>query len=180
MIFFGAYVLGLLWEKRETGKTIDKIKRRVSTNAKTIIRTKPFCFAIMLTYYYVLILYTLVFRVTYKTHQYQLELFWSYKRALDGSTYLYYEIVLNYLLLFPVGVLVCILLPRKQPHSLLIALLLICFSSIAIELSQLLLRKGLFEFDDIIGNVLGGSAGYILCAGVRRLVGKMMGQRKRT
>jgi glycopeptide antibiotics resistance protein len=39
----------------------------------------------------------------------------------------------------------------------------------AIEISQLLLCRGVFELDDILGNVIGGiiGLGYALCVGVR-------------
>lgn len=91
--------------------------------------------------------------------------------------YLYYEIMLNYFLLLPVGFLACVLLPRKQPRSSFLAILLICFSFMAIESSQLLLRRGLFELDDIIGNVIGGIIGYVLCAGLSRLAARMRDKR---
>ncbi len=164
-------MVGLLWERRKRDKTIEGHGTKVKI--KTVISAKAFCLAILLTYYYILILYTVVFRPTYTSYRYQLGLFWSYKLAINGEAYLYYEIVLNYLLLFPVGLLLYLLLPRKQPYPFLLVILIIGFSSAAIEISQLLLRRGLFEFDDILGNVLGGILGYALCAGARRCIRKV-------
>lgn len=40
-------------------------------------------------YYYLLYLYTIVFRPQYSRQQYEPMLFWSYKRAFHGSTYLW-------------------------------------------------------------------------------------------
>lgn len=122
--------------------------------------------AVLAVYYYLIILYTIVFRPVYKAPRYHLELFWSYRKVLDGSSYLVYEIVLNYVLLFPVGLLLPIVSRRGFWFTMVIGLL----TSVGIECSQLLLRRGLFEFDDIIGNVFGVVIGYLVYKIIRKKV----------
>lgn len=113
--------------------------------------------ALLAAYYYLIILYTIVFRPVYATPRYHLELFWSYQKVINGSGYLIYEIVLNYILLLPVGLLFPIASRRGFCFTIAVGL----FTSAGIECSQLFFRRGLFEFDDIIGNVFGVALGYL-------------------
>ena len=85
---------------------------------------------------------------------YKLIPFWSY---IDPA--LRQEILLNILLFIPVGLLGRTW--RIIPVS--------AFFSAAIELSQLISHRGLFEFDDIIHNTLGTAIGYLVVVGVRKL-----------
>lgn len=98
----------------------------------------------------------------------QLELFWSWKEIihpigrLGTSTPqgLFVENILNMFLLLPVGTFLLIGL-RKQLswwQGLLVGILL----SGIIELLQLILCRGLFEFDDILHNSIGCMIGCIL------------------
>lgn len=145
-----AYVLMLVWQKKST-KQIRKFNERSLATA------------ILAVYYFLLALYTIVFRPVYAKPQYHLELFWSYGKAMEGSSYLIYEIVLNYILLMPVGILLPVI---KQKHSFRFTLLIGFLTSAVIECSQLIFRRGLFEFDDIIGNAIGCVLGY----GVYKLI----------
>ena len=79
--------------------------------------------------------------------------FWSWRRALAGDREMLTEILLNIALLLPVGVLLPLTLrrPLNWWQGLLIGLLI----SSAIELGQLLWRRGVFELDDILHNSLG-------------------------
>lgn len=124
------------------------------------------CGSALSVYYVLLALYTLVFRMVYRKRRYNLELFWSYKKAMAGATSLYYEIVLNYFLLLPIGLIVPILV-RK--HKFFWTMVIGTLSSAAIEVLQLLLRRGLFELDDLIGNVLGVILGYGIYVLIRRV-----------
>ena len=81
---------------------------------------------------------------------YRLELFWSYKAAYDGAFYLWKEIAINYLLFIPLG----FLLKFRIKEIYKVCLIGICVSGL-IEISQLIFKLGLFEFDDIIGNSIG-------------------------
>ena len=91
---------------------------------------------------------------------YELELFWSWKAVYNGNQELMKENLLNMILLFPVG----ILLPFLHRHKLswcrgLIAGILI---SLFIETNQLIFRRGLFEWDDMIHNGIGCMSGCII------------------
>ncbi|MFR8903988.1 MAG: VanZ family protein [Blautia wexlerae] len=110
--------------------------------------------------------------------QYQPEVFWSWKEILGigtcgrlGSTTgdgLLQENLLNILLLFPAGILLPGLTGRKLKWWM--GLLVGIAVSSAIEISQLLLCRGLFEFDDIIHNSLGCMLGSLLGNRMLRLV----------
>ena len=113
---------------------------------------------ILLLAYIGIILYeTILFRPAYPYMQYELVPFWSYRLAFYGESYYISEILLNYLLYIPLGFLLKAVFWRlKWWQCLLICLL----SSCAIEVSQLVFRIGLFEWDDMIGNTLGGLIGF--------------------
>lgn len=92
--------------------------------------------------------------------EYRLELFWSWKEVFHGDRELLKENLLNILLLFPVGFLLPPLFHKKLPWwSGLLAGLII---SAAIEIGQLVLCRGLFEWDDMVHNSLGCMLG-LLC-----------------
>lgn len=142
---------------------------RLSKDNRKIIDKYALSASILFEYYYLIALYTIVFRSVYATPQYHLELFWSYQQAIDGSSYLMYEIVLNYIMFIPVGLLFPVVLAsvgqilpilRGERHRFFLVVLIAFISSAFIECSQLILRRGLFEFDDIIGNVAGAMIGY--------------------
>lgn len=80
--------------------------------------------------------------------RYHTELFWSHRKAAEDKE-LVWEILLNYFLLLPFGILDSFYWKRRW--VVLSGLLL----SAAIELTQFFLRRGLFEFDDMIGNTFG-------------------------
>ena len=150
-------------------------------------------------YYYLLYLYTIVFRPQYSKPQYELALFWSYRRALNGSVYLWIEIILNYILFVPIGLLMPVLIKHKKTgrqkygrknkgkrapekrkrgctgvksgYAFAITVLTGILTSLSIEISQLCFRRGLFEWDDIIGNTVGTIVGY----GIYKMVEKFGG-----
>ena len=150
-------------------------------------------------YYYLLYLYTIVFRPQYSKPQYELALFWSYRRALSGSAYLWIEIILNYVLFIPIGLLLPVLIKHKETggqkyrrknrgkraqekrnrgctgtkngYAFAITVLTGILTSLSIEISQLCFRRGLFEWDDIIGNTVGTIIGY----GIYKMVEKFGG-----
>ena len=113
---------------------------------------------ILLLAYISIILYeTILFRPVYPYMQYELVPFWSYRLAYYGESYYISEILLNYLLYIPLGFLLkAVFWQLKWWQCLLICLL----SSCAIEVSQLVFRIGLFEWDDMIGNTIGGLIGF--------------------
>ena len=91
---------------------------------------------------------TILYRLPFDNAHYNFNLFWSYKKAKDSGI-LFLEIMLNYLMLLPFGIMVSLYVKRRW-----VALSGFLFS-VAIEISQFFLHRGLFEFDDIIGNCFG-------------------------
>ena len=117
--------------------------------------------------------------------EYKLELFWSWKEVFHGHQELLKENLLNILLLSPAGFLLPSLFHKKLPwwFGLLVGLII----SAGIEIGQLVLCRGLFEWDDMVHNSLGcmlgllfGNARITVCdqlvKGRRR---KMRGVRKK-
>lgn len=102
--------------------------------------------------------FTIFFREQGESHTYELELFWSYKKwILGGSVAFGMEILNNIVLFFPFGFILTDALRRCPFWAVLLAALAV---SSCIELSQLVFRLGLFEFDDIFNNVLGAVVGW--------------------
>ena len=125
----------------------------------------------LLLLYLITILGSTVFARMPGERKYQLEVFWSWKRifhsvAQGGSmlqNQLFQENILNMIMLSPAGFLIPLVFARKikWDQGLLFGMV---FSS-GIELLQLFLCRGLFEFDDIIHNSFGCMIG-TLCGNV--------------
>lgn len=65
----------------------------------------------------------------------------------------------NIILFIPIGILLSVLISQKNAwFSIILSLIL----SAALEVTQLITHRGLFEFDDIIHNVLGAVIGVML------------------
>ena len=95
-----------------------------------------------------------VFTRTSTIRQYELKPFWSWYEVIWHNDYeLLKENLLNCLLLVPLGFLLPIIFNRKIKLSR--AFLMGFFVSAVIELSQLIFKRGLFEWDDMIHNALG-------------------------
>ncbi len=102
--------------------------------------------------------FTIFFREQGESHTYELELFWSYKKwIIEGSVAFGLEILNNIVLFFPFGFILTDALRRCPFWAVLLSSLAV---SGCIEMSQLVFRLGLFEFDDIFNNVLGAVAGW--------------------
>lgn len=90
--------------------------------------------------------------------------FWSYSHPE-----LSIEILLNYVLFIPLGVLLYLCFGEKFGFRVVMAGLVL---SASIELIQLIFKIGVFEFDDMIGNTIGCLAGAV--------VGKLIKKKKNT
>ena len=102
-----------------------------------------------------------VFTRTGTVCQYELVPFWSWRDIICYQDWtLLKENLLNCILLFPVGVLLPIIVNYKVKwyQALTVGILV----SAAIEFSQLIFKRGLFEWDDIIHNSLGCMIGCIV------------------
>ena len=97
-----------------------------------------------------------------------LDLFWSYRRFFT-NTILREQIINNIWLFVPFGAILYRLWPKG--YVVLIPSLL----SLAIEVMQLVLRTGVFELDDIVSNSLGGLIGVLVCWGIRKGDGGVVG-----
>lgn len=103
--------------------------------------------------------FTILFREAGTEHQYELELFWSYRSWIfGGSVELGMEVLNNILLFFPLGFILTDAFGGKCPLRAVFLVSFVC--SAAVEVSQFVFRIGLFEFDDIFNNVLGALAGW--------------------
>ena len=96
----------------------------------------------------------------------KLEVFWSWKGILNSmnTTYPKYELflenILNVIMLLPLGIFLPLVYGKKIDWK--IGLLIGIGISFSIELLQLVLCRGLFEFDDIIHNSLGFLIGILI------------------
>lgn len=115
-----------------------------------------------------LVLGSTVFTRRVGERKYQLELFWSWKEIFDhrGRIWaaegngLILENILNIFLLMPVGILLPVVLNARVHWWQ--GLLAGAFISAIIESLQLVLCRGLFEFDDIIHNGIGCMAACVV------------------
>lgn len=93
--------------------------------------------------------------------RYELEPLWSWRVILQThSRKMIKDVLLNCLLLFPMGLLLPLAAGRKLRLSL--AFLAGFLVSAVIETSQLLTKRGLFEWDDMLHNALGCMAGCLV------------------
>lgn len=80
--------------------------------------------------------------------------FWSYYNAILGDKNLFFEILKNIVLFFPLGVILYLLTKKIK-----LSLFCVVSLSVFVEILQLMTHRGLFEFDDIISNSIGGMMG---------------------
>ena len=93
---------------------------------------------------------------------YQLEVFWSWKKILHyieqhgmvTGTGLLRENLLNIVMLFPAGMLLPFVFDNRGKNQVVVRFVVCIFISGCIEGLQLILCRGLFEFDDMIHNSL--------------------------
>ncbi len=130
---------------------------------------------------------TLLFRPVQGSRRAKGELLWSYRKSLDfpdgvmslfrgtvqvASPALLEEIVLNILLYVPLGYLLPFIFPKLKEWQ----VILIAFVCSALtEVTQLVGRIGLFEWDDMLNNTLGCAVGLLiyqcilLCSGKKKI-----------
>lgn len=112
-------------------------------------------------FFLVVVLASTVFtRTSNGIRTYELIPFWSWYEIATGNRELFEEVFLNILLLLPAGMLLPFTFDKKIKWCKAFALGFI-FSAF-IEVSQLVLCRGLFEWDDMIDNALGAMAGCIV------------------
>lgn len=93
--------------------------------------------------------------------RYELIPFWSwYEVIVNHSQGLMVENLLNMILLFPMGILLPVILDSRLRPSM-VYLMGVVISAV-IETSQLIFKRGLFEWDDMIHNGLGCMLGCLV------------------
>ena len=111
---------------------------------------------------------TIIGRPETEEYNYDLLPFWSYLALIRGEgVNLWMCIYLNVLFFIPLGALLWFALKdRKWWKALLFSVVL----SLCIEISQLVLKRGLCEFDDVFHNALGCMLGYWLMPGSKIMI----------
>lgn len=132
------------------------------------INGKDFIELIIFTAYIVFLLGgTLLCRDIGQSHRVEWRLFWSYKEIMNNpNVSIKFQMLYNVLIFIPWGAIVPRLFQVKSGSRVIINAL---FFSLFIEMTQLILRLGLFELDDIYHNTVGAVLGY----GIYRLFKKM-------
>lgn len=123
---------------------------------------------ILLMMYLFLVLSSLVLvRPAGEDYTWELELFWSYRHLLvEGNRFYLWENVLNIVLFVPAGFLMKIAFPRMKIRKILLFGAAISFG---LELMQLGLKRGLFELDDIVHNMIGMGIGGGIAGMLRKI-----------
>ena len=118
-------------------------------------------------YVFVILYKTIFIRSAADVYNYNFHPFWSYAAIIDGRETLIKEHILNVALFIPLGAFIWFALKQKLWWK---ALLFGCAVSISIEILQLILKRGLCEFDDVLHNTLGCVIGYGLVKGLWSMV----------
>lgn len=117
--------------------------------------------AVIALVYLIIIFGSTVFTRGVIPRQCELTVFWSWREALvDHDREMLTEILLNCVMLMPVGILLPMAAGRKI-HPFLALLIGVILSGM-IEVSQFIFERGLFEWDDIIHNSLGCMLGCVV------------------
>lgn len=122
--------------------------------------------ALISGYLFLIVSSTILNRSGSDQFEYNLKPFWTYYEIAKGTwraKRFLEELLLNIVMLIPIGVIIPCLVKRQK---LIITIASAAGISLLIELLQLVTKRGLFEFDDIIHNTLGAIIGY----GVYKLV----------
>jgi glycopeptide antibiotics resistance protein len=128
---------------------------------KRITKVQAIALIILTTYIFLVFASTVFSRTTRDSYHYKLIPFWSYRRIWQGSKELLWEDIFNGFMLLPVGVFMPMILKENRGAKTFRRVLLMGFlTSFTIELLQLVMKRGLFEFDDMFHNTIGVAIGY--------------------
>lgn len=128
-------------------------------------RKRTALLTIFIIYLFTVLWYT-VFKRNIAIHNAQFELFWSYKKWFAGDTDLGQEIIANIVMFLPFGFLLSAVLPTtpsfKGGKKAAVVISAAIIFSLIIEVLQLVMMRGLFEWDDVFSNTLGAALGLLL------------------
>ena len=143
-------IIGLLWEEIRN-------KRKFTL------------WVLLLEYIFIVVCSTIICRglQSFKFARLELEPFWTYKAVITHVPGVsVWDIILNVVLLLPLGLLVKLLWPLVSLAKMLLIALL---CSLFIETNQYIFEKGIAQFDDLMHNVIGAAIGWLVAKGVLRL-----------
>lgn len=123
-------------------------------------KPKEWYYGLFLLAYFALVLgKTVIYRKAGAIEEADTYPFWSYVEGFTKRRYVLVQNLLNIILFLPFGFLLGGIFRYRK---LLNGMLLSAVFSVVIELLQLFFEKGLFEFDDIFHNTIGGIIGLLL------------------
>lgn len=123
---------------------------------------------LLIEYLFIILCSAVIFRDELAKRTYNLVPFWSYHSFFRGEDdQLMPQIIYNVLMFIPIGLLLAsfnkrVLLIERRMFFFIIVFFAGLFISVGIETLQYLLKRGLFEFDDIIHNTLGCMFGFLM------------------
>ena len=143
------------------------------------IKTKQFIVLLILSLYVVLLYYyTVVGRYSSELHRDQVYLFYSYRLLFENfDVESVRQIVINILMLIPVGFL-CPIVFERTGRKYIWTLITAGIITLSIEFLQIVMVCGSFEVDDIINNLLGALLGMALYYLVLRIISKHKSEKK--
>lgn len=133
--------------------------------------------ALALLYLGIVFASTVFTRVPAAEAKYELELFWSWRKAfLEHNRQALLEILLNGILLLPLGALSPVVFGRRIGA---VKGFLFGFAvSAVIEVCQLVFHRGLFEWDDMIHNAFGCMIGCVMTDLFLKILDGIRGKRR--
>ena len=124
-------------------------------------RVRFWAWVLLVGYIVFILSETIIGRLESDECKYKLLPFWSYLALIRGEgVNIWRCIYLNVLFFIPLGALLWLAFKnRKWWKALLFSIVL----SLCVEIAQLVLKRGLCEFDDVFHNALGGMIGFFVC-----------------
>lgn len=157
-LFLGLIVVGMLSLMYILGYYF--IYKKLLKGEKSFKIKKAFIITIFISYIFLVLGATMLGRFEDTIGGINLELFSSYRKAFNFSTFAWRDIALNIIMFIPLGFLLP-LLNKLFYKPYLTLLLSFCFT-LGIEITQLISKVGAFDLDDIFNNFLGSVIGYCI------------------
>lgn len=130
-------------------------------------RKNVFPLAVLVTYIFLVIASTILSRTSYGVHTYELLPFWSYIEIIQHrNMFIFWEVVLNVIMMIPAGFLFPLSFNRTTFKGVIIFTVGI---ELFIEFMQLVLCRGLAEWDDVIHGAAGAAIGYGICRMIMKI-----------
>lgn len=137
---------------------------------KRIVLSQVFAGELLFIYIMIVLASTVFTRTPKGMRSCKLVPFWSWLEAASGNRGYLKEIVLNIILFLPAGILLPFVFCKKILFR--YAFMAGVFFSFVIECSQLILCRGLFEWDDMIDNTIGAVTGCMISNYIIKKLGK--------